>query len=72
MRLHYYPETESLYIELRDEPGTNSREVADGLLADLNDQGRVVGLDLDCAFHSVDLSEVEAIGLPLPKSIRSC
>ena len=72
MRLRYYPETESLYIELRDESGTNSREVADGLLADLNDQGRVVGLDIDCAIHKVDLSEVDAVGFPLQKSVRSC
>ena len=35
MKLHYYPETDSLYIELRGEPGTETREIADGLNVDL-------------------------------------
>ena len=67
MKLHYYPDTASRYIELIDEPGTNSREIVGGLLADLNDNGSVVGLDIDCAIHRVDVSEVEAVGWPLQK-----
>jgi uncharacterized protein YuzE len=31
MKLHYYPETDSLYIELRSEPGAETREIAEGL-----------------------------------------
>ena len=31
MKLHYYPETDSLYIELKAEPGTETREVAKAL-----------------------------------------
>ena len=30
MKLHYYPETDSLYIELKSSPGAETREVADG------------------------------------------
>ena len=67
MRLSYYPETESLYIELRDELGRHSHEIIDGLVADLSDGGWVVGLDINCAIHRIDLNEVEAIGLPLRK-----
>ena len=26
MRLHYYPETDSLYIEVKSTPGTETRE----------------------------------------------
>ena len=29
MKLHYYPETDSLYIELKSQPGTETREVAE-------------------------------------------
>ena len=35
MKLHYYPETDSLYIELRAEPGVDTREIAEGLIVDL-------------------------------------
>ena len=27
MKLHYYPETDSLYIEFSEEPGVETREV---------------------------------------------
>jgi uncharacterized protein YuzE len=47
VKLHYHPETDSLYIELKPEPGAETREVADGLVVDLNAAGEVVGLDLD-------------------------
>ena len=28
MKLHYYPETDSLYIELQGRPGAETREIA--------------------------------------------
>ena len=64
MKLHYYPETDSLYIELKNEPGTETREVADGLLVDFDAKGDVVGLDIDRASQKLDLSKVETIALP--------
>ncbi len=65
MKLHYYPETDSLYIELRATPATETREVAEGLLADLDAEGGVVGLDIDGASRRLDLSTLETIALPL-------
>ena len=32
MKLHYYPETDSLYIELTNAPGTEQREIVEGLV----------------------------------------
>jgi len=65
MKLHYYPETDSLYIELRAEPGTETREVAPGLNVDLDAKGDVVGLDIDHASRKLDLSTLETIALPV-------
>ncbi len=56
MKLHYYPETDSLYIELRSDPGVETLEVAPGLNADLDAAGAVVGLDIDAASERLDLS----------------
>ncbi len=64
MKLHYYPETDSLYIELKTTPGTETREIADGLLADFDAKGDVVGLDIDNASRKLDLSKIETIALP--------
>jgi len=64
VKLHYYPETDSLYIELNDGPGTETREIADGLIADFDQDGNVVGLDIDNASKKLDLSKVVTIALP--------
>jgi uncharacterized protein YuzE len=64
MKLHYYPETDSLYIELIDTPGAETREIVEGLLVDLNAEGNVVGIDIDHASGKLDLSKVETIALP--------
>jgi uncharacterized protein YuzE len=65
MKLHYYPETDSLYIELRDVPASETREIADGLNADFDASGGVVGFDIDGASKKLDLATLEAIALPL-------
>jgi len=65
MKLHYYPETDSLYIELRGEPGVETREVAPGVNADFNAAGAVVGLDIDQASDKLDLATLETVALPV-------
>lgn len=64
MKLHYYPETDSLYIELAAVPGAETREIAEGLVVDFDAEGNVVGLDIDHAQRKLDLSNVETIALP--------
>ena len=64
MKLHYYPETDSLYIELKDTPGAETIEVAAGLVVDFDENGDVVGLDIDSASRKLDLSKVETVALP--------
>ena len=64
MKLHYYPETDSLYIELNAKPSADSREIADGLVADFDAEGNVVGLDIDHASRKLDLTTLETEALP--------
>ena len=47
MKLHYYPETDSLYIELMEKPGVETYEIREGLNADVDADGNVVGFDID-------------------------
>ncbi len=65
MKLHYYPETDSLYIDLAAAPSADSKEIADGLVADYDEQGRIVGLDIQHASERLDLSKVETEHLPI-------
>ncbi|MFZ5690877.1 MAG: DUF2283 domain-containing protein [Pseudomonadota bacterium] len=64
MKLHYYPETDSLYFELKSAHSTQTREIVEGLVVDLDANGDVVGFDIDRASHKLDLSKVETVALP--------
>ncbi len=64
MKLHYYPETDSLYIDLTGTPGVGTREIVQGLVADFDDAGNVVGFDIDHASTRLDLSQIETVSLP--------
>lgn len=65
MKFHYYLETDSLYIGLTDKPSVDSQEVSEGIVLDFDDQGKLVGIDIDHASQVVDLSRLEAQSLPI-------
>lgn len=67
MKLHYYPQTDSLYIELKAGSSAETREIANGLNIDFDEQGDVVGIDIDHASRKLDLTAVETIALPTGK-----
>jgi uncharacterized protein YuzE len=65
MKLHYYAETDSLYIDLAAGTSVDSREISDDLIVDYGEDGRIVGLDIQHASQSLDLSKIETEHLPL-------
>lgn len=64
MKLNYYPETDSLYIDLSDRPSTESREISEGVVLDYDAEGRLVGIDIDNAGNKVDLQKLILSKLP--------
>ena len=64
MKLHYYPETDSLYIELNSNPSVDSRIVVEGVVADFDEDGKIVGIDIDHASDKLDLNTLETVSLP--------
>jgi uncharacterized protein YuzE len=66
MKLHYHPETDSLYIDLSARTSVDSHEVADGLVVDFDEEGNVVGLDIQRASQTLDLKTIETVALPPP------
>jgi uncharacterized protein YuzE len=67
MILHYYPDTDSLYIDLSEKVSVDSREVAPGVVLDIDAKGNLVGIDIDHASKVVNLSKLEAESLPVTK-----
>ncbi|MDI6632533.1 MAG: DUF2283 domain-containing protein [Thermoanaerobacteraceae bacterium] len=68
MKLHYYPETDSLYIDLSERTSVDSREVVPGVVLDFDAEGRLVGIDIDRASRVVNLSRLETESLPVAGS----
>jgi uncharacterized protein YuzE len=64
MKLLYDRETDSLYIDLKAVPGVDSLEVIDGVILDLDGDGRLVGIDIQHASTVLDLSTLETQALP--------
>ena len=65
MRLRYYSETDSLYIDLAERPSVDSREVQPGIVLDFDAGGNLVGIDIDHASKAVDLSRLDIESLPV-------
>ena len=68
MKLNYFPETDSLYIELADRPGADAEEIRPGIVLDLDADGAVVGIDIERASELLDLSRVVTTNLPFGSS----
>jgi uncharacterized protein YuzE len=55
MKVNYYPDTDSLYIDLSERPSVESREISEGVALDYDASGHLVGIDIDNASTKVDL-----------------
>ncbi|MEK7228650.1 MAG: DUF2283 domain-containing protein [Candidatus Binatota bacterium] len=64
MKLNYYPDTDSLYIDLSEQPSVQSREVSEGIVLDYDARGNLVGIDIDNASRKVDLKKLILNKLP--------
>jgi len=64
MKLNYYPETDSLYIDLSEKASVESKEISEGILLDYDEAGNLVGIDIDNASKKVQLRELILSRLP--------
>jgi uncharacterized protein YuzE len=69
MKISYYPETDSLYIDLSEQPSAESREISEGIVLDYDAQGRLVGIDIDNASKKVELTKLTLSKLPASEQI---
>lgn len=65
MKLRYYADTDSLYIDLADRPSADSREVTPGVVLDFDAAGGLVGIDIDRASLQLDISGLDTGSVPV-------
>ena len=65
MKISYYPDTDSMYIDLSRKESAESKEVSPGVVLDYDIDGNVTGIDIDNASRKLDLEELILKKLPV-------
>ena len=69
MKIAYYPDTDSMYIDLSSRKSSESTEVTPGVVLDYDEDGNLVGIDIDNASKIMDLKELVLSKLPVNTQI---
>ncbi len=64
MKINYYPDTDSIYIDLSSKTSTESTEISEGVVLDYDEKGKLVGIDIDNASNKLDLTEMILNNIP--------
>ena len=71
MKLNYYPDTDSLYIDLSSKASVDSKEISPGVVLDYDGSGGLVGIDIDNASKKLDLHDLTINQVPAEVHIKS-
>jgi len=69
MRLKYYPDTDSLYIDLSGKVSADSKEISEGVILDYDVDRNIVGIDIDNASKKVDMKELLVSKVPIEEQV---
>ena len=64
MKIEYFADMDSLYIDLAGRKGADAVELTEVVVMDVDDQERPVGLDIDQASKHLDLGHLDFNHLP--------
>ena len=64
MKVDYFADTDTLYIDLAGRPAAESDEVADGVVLDYDAAGHVVGIEIEQASERADLDRLVVTHIP--------
>jgi uncharacterized protein YuzE len=65
MKINYYPETDSVYIDLSSKVSKESVEISEGIVLDYDENGQLTGIDIDNASKKLDLNELILTKFPV-------
>jgi uncharacterized protein YuzE len=68
---NYFPDTDSLYIDLSHKQSTESQEVSEGVVLDYDAEEKLIGIDIDYASQKLNLRELVTRHIPLNAKAQS-
>lgn len=63
MKMNYFEDTDTLYIEFREAPVTETKDLDENTLLDLDASGNVLAITIEHASQRADLSHLSLSGL---------
>ena len=66
MKISYDPHADALYIQFQEGRAGRTRKVEEGILIDLDDSGRVFGIEIIGLSERMSIKELGQISLDLP------
>ncbi len=63
MKIQYFPDTDTLYIRLSDTKVENTDAINDNLIIDFDAEERAVGITIEQASITTDLTDLEATSM---------
>ena len=64
MKLHYYSETDTLSIGLKEGASVNTEEMAHDVVVEFDADGSIISIDIDLASKKLDLDPLEMKNFP--------
>lgn len=66
MKISYDAQADTLYIRFQEGRAAKTKKVAEGLLIDLDEKGKLYGIEIVGAKHRIPLRELGQISFDLP------
>ena len=71
MKLSYFADTDTLYVELATGAARDGQEISEGVVADYDEAGRLLGLEIEQASTRLDVTRLETVGLPIAQLLAA-
>jgi uncharacterized protein YuzE len=65
MKFEYFPDTDTLYIDIKDTASVESQEISNGIILDFDELHQLTGIEIDNAKKVANLSKIETKSLPV-------
>lgn len=65
MKIEYFEDTDTLYIDIKDTSSVETKEISNGVLLDFDADGNLTGIEIDNAQKVANLNTIETKSLPL-------
>lgn len=71
MKIQYFPDTDTLYIDLANRPSTESEVISESIVVDLDGDGKPVGITIEHYSQTADSTAIETILPALTASVAA-